>query len=357
MLTDSHQALGAIFGSVAGLNIPLHYGDPAAELHAIEDTASVLDLSYRSRLVLLGADRASFLNGQVTNNIKALKPLEGVYAALVTAKAKIQSDLNIYALKDELLLDFEPGLIATVRERLERYIVADDVQIVEVAPHYDMLSVQGPRSAEVIQALGWQPPAKPMSVSAEEDPTLGQVYIINRARAGSQGFDLFTPTAATSAILDKAITAARQKSGTLAGWNALETARIRAGIPRYGQDMTEANLAPEGGIEPVAISYNKGCYIGQEIISRLKAFGQLAKGLRRLEVAESGTKPELGAPLLKEGKEVGRLTSIAPAKSGRGHAALGYVRKEHWDAGSELHLGDGSNAPRVKVIGLPFPPG
>ena len=108
--------------------------------------AGVMDLSFRGRLCLTGADRVRFLNGQVTNNVKDLRAGEGCYAALVTAKGKLECDLNIFNLPNELLLDFEPGLTATITQRLEKYVIADDVQVVDVAPHYGLLSVQGQRN-------------------------------------------------------------------------------------------------------------------------------------------------------------------------------------------------------------------
>ena len=139
------------------------YGDWPAEHAALRESAGVLDLSFRSRLCLTGADRVRFLHGQVTNDVKKLRVGEGCYAALVTAKGKMESDLNIFCLQDELLLDFEPGLTEKISQRLEKFIVADDVQIVDVAPHYGLLSVQGPKAEEVVRALGlFGVPSRPL---------------------------------------------------------------------------------------------------------------------------------------------------------------------------------------------------
>src|SRR5437773_338283 len=126
-LREFHQNLGARFTSVDGAEAVADFGDALAEHTALRATAVVLDLSFRSRLCLVGADRVRFLHGQVTNDVKRLRVGEGCYAALVTAKGKMESDLNIFALQEELLLDFEPGLTQTVSPRLEKFIVADDV--------------------------------------------------------------------------------------------------------------------------------------------------------------------------------------------------------------------------------------
>ena len=127
-----HEGLGARFGEVNGSEVADHYGNPLAEHAALRTHAGVIDLSFRSRVCVTGADRARFLHGQVTNNVKDLRPGQGCYAALVTAKGKLESDLNIHCLRDELLLDFEPGLAARVCGRLEHFVVADDVQVVDV---------------------------------------------------------------------------------------------------------------------------------------------------------------------------------------------------------------------------------
>src|SRR5580698_5329192 len=159
-LHEFHQAAGAVFGEVNGQEVVAHYGDWLAEYAALREGAAVLDLSFRGRLCALGEDAQRFLNGQVTNNVKDLQIGQGCYAAIVSAKGKLQSDLNIYCLENELLLDFEPGYAATVTQRLEKYVIAEDVQIIDASPHYGLLSVQGPKAASLLEKY----PAKPMEI-------------------------------------------------------------------------------------------------------------------------------------------------------------------------------------------------
>ncbi|MEW6306893.1 MAG: glycine cleavage T C-terminal barrel domain-containing protein [Verrucomicrobiota bacterium] len=356
-LHEFHASLNAQFTEVNGAEVVAHYGDAAAEHAALGAAAGVLDLSARSRLCLTGADRQSFLNGQVTNNVKDLKTGQGCYAALVNAKGRLQSDLNIYRLPDELLLDFEPGLTATVSQRLEQYIIADDVQLVDVAPHYGLLSVQGPKAGAVLEqlALGVALPAGLMTFVSCKDETLGEIYVMNNPRTGAQGFDLFVPVAALGAVADKLVAAAKAIGGSAAGWDALELARIEAGIPRFSMDMDESNLAPEAGIEARAISYTKGCYIGQEVIARIRTYGQVTKALRGLRLADGlGALPVKGDKLFRDGKEVGYITSAAKSPAHKANLALGYVRKEANQPGTELTLKTAQNESAVKVVELPF---
>lgn len=329
-----------------------------AEYAALRQTAGVLDLSFRSRICLTGADRVRFLHGQVTNDIKCLRAGEGCYAALVTAKGKMESDLNIYCLQDELLLDFEPSLTEKVSQRLEKFIVADDVQVVDVASLYGQLSVQGPKADAVIHGLGVfsEIPNKPFQSVKISDPNVGEIYLVSQARlAPVAGFDLFIPLDSLGAVADKLIAAAKSVGGRACGWEALETARIEAGIPRFGADMDESNIPLECGIESRAVNYEKGCYIGQEVINRIHSIGHVNKELRGLRLAnELKMLPEKGDKLFRDGKEVGYVTSAAKSPALDAQIALGYVRREANAPGTELVLHSGSVEAKAVVAETPF---
>ncbi len=355
MLQEFHHTLGARFGELNGAAVVNDYGDTGKEYAALNDSAGVLDLSFHSRICLVGNDRARFLHGQVTNDVKKLGAGEGCYSAITTAKGKMESDLNIFNLGEELLLDLEPGLAAKVTERLERFIVADDVQIVDAAPHYGLLSVQGPKAADVVKVLGMQVEllAKPMGSVKISDAMLGEIYLINHARLGSSGFDLFVPNNSLGAVADKLIAAAKQLGGRAAGWAAFEVTRIEAGIPRFGADMDETNIPLECGIESRAIVYNKGCYIGQEVINRIHSIGQVTRELRGLRLPD-GPLPLRGDKLFHAGKEVGYVTSAVRSPKLGANIALSYVRREANQIGSELMLKTVAGESAVKVVGLPF---
>ncbi len=356
-LHEFHRGLDASFAEVNGVQVVAHYGDALAEHAALRASAGILDLSCRGRLCLTGADRLRFLNGQVTNNVKDLKPGQGCYAALVTAKGKMQSDLNIYCLGEELLLDFEPGLSTGIAERFEKFIIADDVQIVDLAAQYGLLTVQGPKADAVLDKLapGLALSGQPLHFSKVSDATLGDIYCMNHPRGAAAGFDLFVPAAALAAVSDKLIAAARELGGRACGWQALEMIRIEAGIPRFGADMDETNLPPEAGIEARAISYSKGCYIGQEVIARIRTYGQVAKSLRGLLLPDDlGELPARGEKLFHADKEVGFVTSALASPAFRKNVALAYVRREHNEAGTLLQLKRGEREHSAKIVPLPF---
>ena len=415
-LREFHHRLGAHFREANGAEVVGDYGDWTAECAALRQSAGVLDLSFRGRICLVGNDRVRFLHGQVTNDVKRLATGEGCYAALVTAKGKMESDLNIFCLADEVLLDFEPGLTEKISQRLQKFVVADDVRIVDAAPHYGLLSVQGPKAEEVVRGLGWfgvppsggagdknaggrgmELPNKPFASVKISDATTGEIYLMNHGRLSGlgrvakrfegqskgqpknglltpalssfgggegeelqtasavAGFDLFVPNASLAAVADKLIAGARSVGGRACGWQAFETARIEAGIPRFGADMDETNLPLECGIELLAVSYQKGCYIGQEVINRIHSFGRVTRELCGLRLADDlEALPQKHDKLFCDGKETGYVTSAARSPSLQANIALGYVRREANQIGRELTVRMAASESRAQVVELPF---
>lgn len=324
---------------------------PSDEYLALTQAAALVDLSDRGRICLLGADREKFLHGQVTNDLLRLQTGQGCYAALVSARGRVESDLFVFKLPDELLIDFEPGLTERIAARLEKFVIAEDVQVVDVSPHYGLLSVQGPQAEAVLRRSGIvdSVPEQPLRWVKTTLPE-GELYLARNDRYGVFGCDLFVPTAAVAEIAGRC----EQAGARRVGREACETARIENAIPRFGVDMDESNLAPETGIQNRAISYSKGCYIGQEVIARIRTYGQVAKALRllRLELGKDGEAlPSRGTKLQSAGKDVGYITSSAISPKRRAAVALGYVRKEANSMGTRLNI-EGADAAAV-IIGIP----
>jgi folate-binding protein YgfZ len=354
LLHEFHNALGARFSALNGREIVADYGDDLAEYRALRESAGVLDFSFRGRICLTGNDRIRFLHGQITNDVKKLQAGEGCYAALTTAKGRMESDLNVFNLPDELLLDFEPGLTERISQRLEKFIVADDVQIVDAAPHYGLLTVQGPKAGEVVRMVGLfaNAPVKEWAITKIANETLGEIYVARLRRLSDPGFDLFVPNQSLAAVADKLIAAAKSVGGRICGWTAFETARIESGVPRFGVDMDESNL-PMECIESRAVSFSKGCYIGQEVLNRIHAMGHVTKELRGLRLAAGLAKlPNKGDKLFRDGKEMGYITSAV--KLSALNIALGYVRREANEIGTELTLQTPDGPRPVKIVELPF---
>ncbi len=358
LLQELHASLGAHFTELGGVPVVNDYGDWLAEHAALRAGAGVLDLSFRSRFCLVGGDRVRFLHGQVTNDVKRLRPGQGCYAAITNAKGRMEGDANIFCLADELLLDLEPGLGEKISQRFERFIVADDVQVVDAAPLYGLLSVQGPRAEAVVAALGVfaEIPGQALDSTKMADATLGEIYLANHARlvVGS-GFDLFVPNASLGVVADQLIAAAKTQGGGACGWQAWETARIEAGIPRYGADMDETSLPLECGLEARAITYTKGCYLGQEVINRIHSVGHVNRALAGLRLLDQGGElPQPGDKLFQAGKAVGHVTSAVRSPLVKAGIALGYVRREAHQEGREVAVKTAHGEVAARVTALPF---
>ncbi|HTG43829.1 MAG TPA: glycine cleavage T C-terminal barrel domain-containing protein [Verrucomicrobiae bacterium] len=353
-LHDFHLARGATLTEINGEEAAASYSSIEDEYTALTQTAGVIDLSFRGRVCVLGADREKFLHGQVSNDILKLKVGQGCYAALVTAKGRMQSDLFVFKLRDELLLDFEPGFTRTILDRLQKYIIAEEVEALDVAPHYGMLSVQGPLSAELLQksSLAEILPNEPLNWTSTMSQE-GESYVANNARFGLPGFDLFVPHARMEATAQTLEEAAKSLRGSWVGFQACETVRIENGIPRFGIDMTETTIPQEAEIQERAVSYAKGCYIGQEVIARIRTYGQVAKALRIVGLPSGLSElPASGTKLFSAGKECGFITSSTHSPRDNQKRALAYIRKEVNALGTMLHLGD-STGSEVQIIGIP----
>jgi folate-binding protein YgfZ len=299
------------------------------------EQAAFIDLSNRGRLCLIGKDRQAFINGQVTNNVKDLKPGKGCYAALANAKGKMTSDLNIFILEEEVLLDFEPGLTGKISDRLEKFIIADDVQLVDASTTFGLIHIVGSDPRFVVPALAG---------STWEIKKDGDNYVATTPRLRVPGTDIFFPLTA-----ENPVTALRNSGLRELTPEAFDTIRIEQGIPKFGVDMDENTLAPEA-LGDTAISYSKGCYIGQEVIARIRTYGQVAKALRGLRLDPAAPVPKHGDKIFHDGKEVGWITSAVFSPKLERPIALGYVRKECNQIGTILSVNDS----RAEIVPVPF---
>lgn len=265
-------------------------------------SAGVADLSARTKLRLTGADRVRFLHGQVSSDVRALRPGQAHYACVMTAKGKMCADIFVHAEADALLLDADESLREELSARLERYLIADDVVIHDVTDELALLHVLPPRPD------GW-----PVQ------------------RFGADGSDHFVPVAERASFL-------AEHGLRVFDEAELEARRIAAGVPRWGLDLAPDTIPVEAGLEERAISYTKGCYIGQEVISRIKSIGQVNHRLVRLRAA---TELRVGEKLLTvEGTATGEVTSACPSPDGAGWIALGYVRRAQAERGTRVQAGE-----------------
>lgn len=352
-LYDLHKALGASFAEYAGWELPERFGDPLEEYQAVRRQVGILDLSFRGKLRLAGPDRVRFLQGMVTNDVKALKDGEGCYAALLTPQGKLLADLVIYALPEAFLMDVDVRRRGILRDTLSRYLVTDEAEIQDVSEAYGFLLVQGPRATALLAEVLGEPLPREEYRHIERSLEGLFVRLIRRTwDTGEDGYGLVIPWDGT--VRSWEILWARGQAFGLrpVGMAALETLRVEAGVPRYGIDMDEDTLALEV-LSEKAISYTKGCYIGQESVARITHRGHVNRKLVGLKLG-GGDVPQPGGKLFAGEKEIGWITSAVSSPSLRCPIALGYVRRGYTDPGTRLVVEGGSGSVEAEVVPLPF---
>ncbi|HET8639976.1 MAG TPA: glycine cleavage T C-terminal barrel domain-containing protein [Solirubrobacterales bacterium] len=305
-----------------------------AQYRQLREECGLLERGERGRLLVKGADAAEFLQGQLTNEIEALEPGQGCYAALLDRKGHLQADMRVLRLAaDELWIDTEPEGLETTRRHLQMYKIGREVEV-EDAGEMAILSLLGPRSAEVAAV-----PA-PAELSFVEAKVAGVGCI---AAGTNGGIDLI----ADAAEADRLREALLEAGAAPVGLEAVEILRVEAGVPRFGAEMSSETMPAEAGIVERAVSFTKGCYIGQEPVARLHYKGRPNRHLRGLALSAPA---ESGAPLRLGEREVGRIGTacVSPV---HGPIALAVVRREA-EQGAELSVGvDGVTA---QVADLPF---
>jgi len=306
-----------------------------AQYRQLREECGLLDRSDRGKLLVSGPDGAEYLQGQLTNDIEALEVGDGLYAALLDRKGHMQADMRVLrAGAEEILVDTEPEAIAAARRHLEMYSIGRDVTVTDVGAERAILSLIGPRGAEVAATA-------PLPENACEAGSLAGIEFL---AAGTRwGVDLIAVATDAGRLRDALLAAGAVEVSPA----AVEILRVEAGVPRFGAEMGTATMPAEAGIVEDAVSFTKGCYIGQETVARLHYKGKPNRHLRGLRLSGAA---EPGAALRLGEKEVGTLGGavVSPAL---GPIGLAIVRREA-EPGTEIAVGeDGVTA---EVVALPF---
>lgn len=345
------DAAGAHRGAWLGSVQVLDFGDTSAEYSSLRRGCGVLDAGFRGAFRLTGEDRITFLQGMVSNDVKRLADGEGVYATMLTVQGRVVTDLRIYRLAEALWLDVPAPRLTTARETLGKYIVADDVEI-EDLDDVPLLALEGPVAAAVCQAaLGIDlSTLRPLNhVPFELDGSVGRLVAVSHG--GEVGALCFAPRPLGPSLWRRLVAAGAAPVGLA----ALDVARVEAGIPWVGIDMDDSYLAPEVGLAD-GLNFRKGCYIGQEVVERVAARGQVQRKLVGLVLA-GDTLPTSGAVVLHEDKEVGRVTSAVLSPALGCAIALAYVRRSAWERGTSVEVAFGAERRGSATIAdLPFLP-
>lgn len=350
-LFDTEMAAGAQFRIYHDWELPEIFRDALAEHLAVRHAAGIIDASDRGRIELTGAERAAFLNNLLTNDIKALQPGAGVYAALLTPQGKLISDLNVYALEDRLILDLPGSVRAKALATLNRYLISEKAEIRDVSDHHATLSLQGPKSREWLSRWITVPEMQWLDIHLAA-PDGVPTTIARISHTGEDGYDLCVPRERIVGVWRRLLSEGEGLGVLPVGMDALNTLRIEAGIPWYGVDMDESHIALEAGLDK-AISITKGCYVGQETIARIIYRGHVNKKLTGLVMQGPGVPPSKSRVLLN-GRQVGVVTSAIASPTLHRIVALAYIHRDLLQPGTFVEVEILSGLEPAQVAALPF---
>ncbi len=337
-LTEKLRTAGARIADYRGADTAATFSGTAAEFAALRSGCGVFDLGWRAKLLITGNDRQKWLNGMVTNNIRDLASGQGNYNFLLNAQGHILGDMYLYNRGDYILLDTDARQAPKLRETLDHFIIMDDVEISDASDKLTAIGLQGPKGAQVLSAAGIAPSS---SEPLHAEDTTWQEIGITLVATEHGGFEVWLAPANAPKLWDALLAA----GATPVGSDAVEMWRIVQGIPRYAQDIRERDLPQETG-QARALNFAKGCYVGQEIVERIRSRGAVHRQFSGFEI--EGPAPASGTKLQAGGKDVGELTSVVTLPDGR-TIALGYIRREAAATG-----GLTAGAAQARIAELPF---
>lgn len=336
--------LGMAAAVYRGATTAARYGDPQVEFDALREGCAVYDLGYRAKLSITGSDRVRWLNGMVTNNIRDLAQDHGVYAFLLNPQGRILGDLYAYNRGESITIDTDSSQVEKLLATFDHYIIMDDVEVKSISEEITALGVAGPRSEDVLKAAGI---AVPDMADLQMQAVSWQGAECTVVRGEGQQFpayEIWVEPARVKQLWDALVAA----GATPAGFEALEMQRIVSGVPMYGIDIRERDL-PQETEQVRALNFNKGCYVGQEIVERIRSRGAVHRKFTAF-LADASVAP--GGKVVVGEKEVGEITSAASVMiaGGQRNVALGYIRRESGTPGREVLIG----GTRAAVASMPL---
>jgi folate-binding protein YgfZ len=333
-----------------GVTTARRFADPRSEFAALVGGCGVYDLGFRARISLTGGDRVRWLNGMVTNNIRDLASGHGVYAFLLNPQGRILGDMVVYNLGERLAVETDRSQVEKIVATFDHYIIMDDVEVADISAEKTALGLAGPKSRAVLNAAGIEvPEMQPLEMVTPRcncDCGCVECTVVRSEDAQQESYEIWLAPQDVYKTWRSLIAA----GATSAGSEALEMRRIVAGVPLYGVDMRERDL-PQETEQMRALNFNKGCYVGQEIVERIRSRGNVHRKFTGF-LLECAAAIAAAAKITSDEKEVGEVTSVAtvPTPSGERTVALGYIRREVGVPGREVTIGTA----KAIVVQLPL---
>jgi folate-binding protein YgfZ len=339
------EGLGADVGEYRGATTAARFGGPQAEFARLRSACGVYDLGFRAKISLTGGDRVRWLNGMVTNNIRDLATDHGNYAFLLNPQGHILGDLYAYNRGESITVDTDCGQTERILATFDHYIIMDDVEVTNLSERMTALGIAGPKSGEVLAAAGFAI-SDLQALQVRSVMWQGTECTLVRGEDAAAGsYEIWSAPASVRQLWD----ALRASGAAPVGSEALESHRIVSGMPRYGVDIRERDL-PQETEQARALNFNKGCYVGQEIVERIRSRGAVHRKFTGF-LAEGAVQIAPGNKIVAGEKEVGEITSAASLHLAGGEktVALGYIRREVGVPGREVTIASA----KATVVQLP----
>jgi folate-binding protein YgfZ len=335
-------------GEYRGATTAARFGDPQAEWAELRTGCGVYDLGYRAKISLTGGDRVRWLNGMVTNNIRDLATGLGVYAFLLNPQGHILGDLYAYNRSESIIVDTDHSQLEKILATFDHYIIMDDVEVTNLSEQMTALGVAGPKARAVLQgagiAIAESQPRQVFDVTCTCACDCVKCTVIRGEDTAHERYELWLAPSEVRKTWDALLTA----GAAPVGFEALELQRIVSGIPLYGVDIRERDL-PQETEQARALNFNKGCYIGQEIVERIRSRGAVHRKFTGFMAG--AVEIAVGTKIISGEKEVGEITSAASVRFAgvEKTIALGYIRREVSVPGREVTIGN----TKATVVQLP----
>ena len=328
------ERLGGDVGEYRGATTAARFGDPQAEFARLRSTCGVYDLGFRAKISLTGGDRVRWLNGMVTNNIRDLALGHGAYAFLLNPQGHILGDMYAYNRGESITVDTDSGQTEKILATFDHYIIMDDVEVTNLSERLTALGIAGPISREVLAAAGFAVPDLQL-LQAQSVMWQGtECTLVRGEDVEAHSYEIWLAPGSVRELWDALVASAAAPIGS----EALELHRIVSGTPRYGVDIRERDL-PQETEQARALNFNKGCYVGQEIVERIRSRGAVHRKFTGF-LADGAVQIARGNKIVAGEKEVGEITSAASLHLADGEktVALGYIRREVGVPGREITI-------------------
>jgi tRNA-modifying protein YgfZ len=341
-LIEGHRAAGARIAEYSGVALPEAFSELEREYAAARESVALFDTSWHAFLALTGRDRVKYLHAISSNNIQALETGQGTLALLLNPQGRIQAELEVYALPEKLLVLSHASLREQTVALLKKYVIGSQVKIEDLTDQMGSFAVEGPRAAAIVeQACGVQ--LVDIAEMSIRDVTIKGIAcrLVRRSHFGEPGAEFIIGRECVASLWEILLAGVRAHGGEPIGMGALNTLRLEAGVPWFPADFNDGMIPHEAVLENTHISFNKGCYTGQEIVERVRTRGHVNRkrvGLKFSTVAP----PPPGTKLRAGGAEIGFVTSAAFSPDAKPAIGMGYVRREHFAPGSVLEFDGGT---------------